>query len=904
MGNHEILSPALQKYYSALKSLNEFGLGDNFFNDVASLDKFFSEFRNITFVIQKGLETEENKQIYNELRSTILTGDTLKWFIESRNKTTKEKPFLLKKELLVELYLPNGRIRLTHANLTVDFDDTFANALEAIKSEIATQLRLIELFFSVKIRFLEDGTEIDLYPKIKDGLIQMNEFLLKIKEKFPCNCKACNTLSELIKNIYGQAIVKEITFVRDYTYELNKELIVSENIEMYIGNDDADYTLVSDIRIPLSKLLVIGEKSDSQDGEISIFDVFFRFIILHTVVFQQQNHTIMPVFAIVFSDNTCKMIPFLPSTKTTFYRKLAEIIENTDFTEVVAIFYCGEFYVYPNSPEVWQTPYSERRKMATNEMLAFRMLLKNCGEWYINFDESKIDDMEYVTQQLNSLQKAEKTDLPTLDWFTPIKEKMGIIPPHSSTQREIFVPAASSACLCGSGNKFERCCANNLPGFDIREKTQKAIEAGDYEAALTAARSDVTQYTIWHKTNTAPCIRVHNNELSEQLYKLLNIDVEALNYYVQALGRCYKHLNRIDEFPAVLERLRSNIDHHRWHRKITYLQILQTLGKDWDREVGKKEFKKLGAMDEETDVEILQLYTDLFRDELSFSIRQSLTERIANLADEPAERLHYQVQNAINLLMVKEEKEVIKKLQSAIHDYNEVRDEDSESAYALNIYASAIELLGQMQQDKYLLDRAVDLFRKFTTLENLSKEGLAHGYRKLGDALYSSSSWQEAKEAYVTSLEFGQYEISKVFISKCLLCLDDLTSAREVLSTIETATLDITETADYVFTFAQLAIESGEKEDLTCAEQILRTLEIAEPYFNEYKNTLLISVIDTLHSRPSKKRALKMRNMLQTITAVFSRYVLLEPNFIGIGLKVGKILEDYMKSPTAKSKKK
>ena len=50
MSNHEILGPALQKYYSALKSLYDFGQHGDFFDDVSNLDKFFSEFRNITLL--------------------------------------------------------------------------------------------------------------------------------------------------------------------------------------------------------------------------------------------------------------------------------------------------------------------------------------------------------------------------------------------------------------------------------------------------------------------------------------------------------------------------------------------------------------------------------------------------------------------------------------------------------------------------------------------------------------------------------------------------------------------------------------------------------------------------------------------------------------------------------------
>lgn len=61
MDNHSIIFPALQKYYSALKSLDDFGCHGNFFDDVSHLDTFFSEFRNITFVVQKELKTKDKR---------------------------------------------------------------------------------------------------------------------------------------------------------------------------------------------------------------------------------------------------------------------------------------------------------------------------------------------------------------------------------------------------------------------------------------------------------------------------------------------------------------------------------------------------------------------------------------------------------------------------------------------------------------------------------------------------------------------------------------------------------------------------------------------------------------------------------------------------------------------------
>lgn len=479
-------------------------------------------------------------------------------------------------------------------------------------------------------------------------------------------------------------------------------------------------------------------------------------------------------------------------------------------------------------------------------------------------------------------------------------------PSQQRVQTRPLAPSGNSECLCGSGKKFKRCCAANLPGFDIGEKIKAAIKAKDYQTALVTARSDVTQYTIWHKTNTAPQVRDSSCEPPELFCKMLNIDVEALSAYVEFLSQCYKRLNRTDEFPAVLERLRSNIDHPRWHRKIIYLHALHALGKDWDREAGKKELKKLGSMDEETDVRILQLYIDLFCNELSFSMCQTLTERIVDLADEPAERLHYQCLSAINLLMVDDQEGAAQRLQSAIHDYHEVRDEDNESAYALTFYASALERLGQIRQDKLLLDNAVEILRQLVIRDDLTRDGTANAYRKLGDVLCCNSEWQEAKTAYSTAFEHAPHDIFKIMMSQCLLYLNDSKAAKELMSTVETTTLDAAENADYIFTFAQIAIESGEKEDLASAEQALRSLKIAEPYFKQHQNTLLVSVIDTLRIGTSQESTTKIRELLRKAASIFRfrRYIMFEPNFMGMGVRVDKIVEDGIDALSSTPSKK
>lgn len=475
-------------------------------------------------------------------------------------------------------------------------------------------------------------------------------------------------------------------------------------------------------------------------------------------------------------------------------------------------------------------------------------------------------------------------------------------PPQKSKQAS-YTPARNSECLCGSGHKFKRCCAGYLPVSDIGKKSRAAAKAGDYQKALITGRSDVTQYTIWYKAHTAPLMGSCSDELPEPLRELLNIDLKALSECVEFLCWCYKKLNRDQEFPAVLERLRSNIDHSRWHRKITYFHAIQALGKNEEDEAGKKELRKLGPMDEETDTEILQLYLDLFHDELNFSTRQILTERIVDLTESPEERLHYQSLGAINLLMVDDPKGAAEKLQAAIHDYRSVRDENDESAYALTHYASACEILGQIQEDSLMIDEAVKLFRQLVVRDDLSMKGIANAYRKLGDALSITSSWQEANDAYSIAFEHDPQDILKIFMSKCLLYLNDLDDAQKMLSTVETTTLTAAEHADYIFTFSEFAIESGNKEELAKAECGLRSLEIVEPYFKQQQNVLLMSVIDTLRTGPSKGTVAKSRGVLHKVSTFFRRYAMFEPNFMGMGFHVKKMIEDGVDAHKTKPQK-
>ena len=134
--------------------------------------------------------------------------------------------------------------------------------------------------------------------------------------------------------------------------------------------------------------------------------------------------------------------------------------------------------------------------------------------------------------------------------------------------RKSITPGPNQPCLCGSGLKYKKCCASRLPGSEhIGHEFMHLAKLHDVERALLAARADITKYTIWHKSHTARGLFDETPISTESMWRT---DVEALADYVERLLRMYWLANRRSELPAVLERLRSNIQSRAWHHKIFF----------------------------------------------------------------------------------------------------------------------------------------------------------------------------------------------------------------------------------------------------------------------------------------------------------------------------------------------
>lgn len=459
---------------------------------------------------------------------------------------------------------------------------------------------------------------------------------------------------------------------------------------------------------------------------------------------------------------------------------------------------------------------------------------------------------------------------------------------NSRLTRSVFRPARNSPCLCGSGEKFKRCCVDRLEDRSPGERARAALDSGEYAAALLESRADITKYTIWHKSHTEPLLRITPIEGKT----LLDIDLKALAELVELLLHCHRKAGRSTEFPAVLERLRSNINDPRWQRKIIYFHALHAVLPDWDERRGRRELRKLGSIKEEEDVETLQLYLDLFGEELAFSETLEVIDRILIYAENEVDRLHYSGTKAVQYLLIGDQEKAVVELETAISDYRQSAKASDPSGYALYRFAMSLELLGSIRKDTELLDEAIQLYGQLLQRDDWTPTGLANILRQLGDTHRYKGSWSQAKEAYDRAIASHPLPILKVFRAECLLQSEGWQVAASEMSSLDVAALSGPEYTDYVFAAAAIAIESGELARMNQAESLLKGMQLSVPYLREWRDSLLLSILEVQRTGRSSSLLQGVRRAMSGIGATALRYVKLEPNFMGVGINLGRMLED------------
>lgn len=370
-----LLYPALHKFYSAINSLEKFEKGTNFFDNISYLDNFFSEYRNVTFVLQKSLANTLFMPTYEKLRDQYLVNDVGKWFVEKRNEVLKQQPFNLEKRIVISIY-SGQTLSLPELVFTIDNDVEISTIVDSLRTTFISFGQL-EVMFSAEFLFYEYGHNEDLYDNLILGINQMKLLLADMKKAINEDCTLSNELERKIDKMNFYRVPKDLLFIDDYIFYCKKEYFEkASRIALLSGPGQT--------RVPIENINKMYPNGD----------LFSKFELMHVVIFQ-MGKSLLPTCLILYSEDTFELITFGFSIKTTVYRKFNEIARRIEADKIVNVLFVTEMYIY-DLDEINNLDSRERVEHAKSEILAFYMIDNHLAIKSHSYDTKQIDDFKYI----------------------------------------------------------------------------------------------------------------------------------------------------------------------------------------------------------------------------------------------------------------------------------------------------------------------------------------------------------------------------------------------------------------------------------------------------------------------------------------------------------------------------
>lgn len=326
----------------------------------------------------------------------------MKWFVQKRNEVTKIQPFPLQKRININYYFPCKDTFSIQQILTVDNEETFASVVKT-SLDLVKEIDSVDKFFSIEIQFQEQNISKDIFPMMLEGIDVLYEIVLKpTLRKYPCSCSKCKTLMGRIEELRVSIPTKQILFHWDGDIIEGKEYFAN-NI-MFYGEKEGKIQDFYKNKQNLAYSLFDPKNS----GEV--FQVFEYFISMHISCYREQKNSLMPVFFIVFTDNTFSILPYVSELKSTTYRLVANIADQILEKPIKAVFHICENYIYDLDQKIWEIPYFSRIKQARREGLWAIMVTDALTIAKVSFDSVRIHDDTYVREIMKEITETKITN--------------------------------------------------------------------------------------------------------------------------------------------------------------------------------------------------------------------------------------------------------------------------------------------------------------------------------------------------------------------------------------------------------------------------------------------------------------------------------------------------------------
>ena len=410
---------SFQKFYSALNNINRFRLENNSFENTSYLDNFFSEFRNITFVLQKSIPDGNKNIFYKELSEQYFSSEEMKWFVTKRNDETHIKPTSFIRVFNIEVYGFSSII--TKQSIFYDENDHPQQDInKAIILLLEPIQETVEINFSVKHMITETAN-----PKVKDmlvlirnGIRTMWAFLDLMRNKLEDNSPNLQRIEGEIKKLLPLALNSDLIFTLDCTYDVKEEMIKTATRGMAFFDFENKKQQLKSMNFSFL------DQSPNIDSDIELYNYF---VLLHLSMYFSGCRDLMSTFFIIFKDKTFILHSFFSSQRSTTYRMINEIANMIREENIRAVIFLWEGLQYDEgqySSLVNQT-YDNRKKHAKNDIVNIE-LISSKKIRSLSFNPEQLSDQSYLSSILNK-DKENQTSLflyPIVDAFKELEKSV------------------------------------------------------------------------------------------------------------------------------------------------------------------------------------------------------------------------------------------------------------------------------------------------------------------------------------------------------------------------------------------------------------------------------------------------------------------------------------------------
>lgn len=443
-----------------------------------------------------------------------------------------------------------------------------------------------------------------------------------------------------------------------------------------------------------------------------------------------------------------------------------------------------------------------------------------------------------------------------------------------------FEPRPHEFCLCGSGLAFRICCHGKYKSV-TPHVIEGHLKAGEAAIALELARRFLTWYRVSHLAHTAPLVP-HGNSI---ILDLLKTDIEALEEITELLLRCLVAAGAQENSTDVFTSIESSVDDPRWREAVFTLRV-QFNWRYLSDEATWEVLSKSPQFATATRVEVFMAWLSTNPEGTPVAQRLAVIARLRKCSSRADVQMLCDLVDGGLRICDPADATGTEILKRGVARFRTVPAE-ARTSFGVLKFSQALNVLGHLTASSALLEESIAESQRYLRMSSVSPDKFSGTVLcECGEACLGLGDPGRAIPFLESALaENPSAPLPMIYLAKAHLRLKSITEVRRWLSRATPLLQTEANKLDFAYVTAQLALHTKALTDIDSARNHLANCRSGIGIFEKIRIDYLNDLAD-IEITPSTAEPKSF------LTRLFTRYLMLEPNVAGIGVRVNAVIED------------